>query len=89
MWNSLFSLRKTQVFEGPGRLPELPNRRAGRPPERSLERPGGRRARLGGFWYLVGASGEVRGSSEEGFWNFLELISTLWGQLWAILDLIF
>ena len=41
--------------------------RSGRPPERSVARPGGRRAWLGGFWEFGGASGELRG-------RFLELL---------------
>ena len=36
-----------------------------------------------------GSSGERQGSSEGGFWSSWELISTLWGQLWVTLELIF
>ena len=51
--------------------------------ERSLGRPGGRRARLGGFWNLV----KRRRSSGGGFWMSGKLIWRLWGQRWATLEL--
>ena len=43
---------------------ELPKRGAGRPPERSMARPGGRWALLGGF---LGARGSVGGAPREVF----------------------
>ena len=64
--NSLFSLRKTLFFRWPGSSREVPEGRAGRPPERLVARPGGRRAQLGRFGELGSASGELRG-------RFLEL----------------
>ena len=50
-----------------------------------MARPGGRRARLGGFWELGGASGELRG-------RILELLGAHFdvrGQLSVSLELIF
>ena len=49
--------------------------------ERSLGRPGGRRARLGGFWDLVGASEELRGRFLELWEAHLEALGTTLGDL--------
>ena len=49
--------------------------------ERSLGRPGGRRARLGGFWYLVGASGELLGRFFDLWGAHLEPLGTTLGDL--------
>ena len=44
---------------------------------------------VGRCWEGFGRSGERQGSSEGGFGSSWELISTLWGQLWVTLELIF
>ena len=85
MLNDVSLIGKYLIFLGPGSSPEVPEGGAGRPPERLVARPGGRRAWLGGFWEFGGASGELRG-------RFLELLGAHFdvrGQLWVSLELIF
>ena len=49
--------------------------------ERSLGRPGGRQARLGGFWDLVGASEELWGRFLDLLEAQLEPLGTTLGDL--------
>ena len=63
--NSLFSLTKTCVFQGPGSSPEVPEGRAWRRLERSVARPGGRRTPLGALGVLGRASGVLWGGVRE------------------------
>ena len=87
-WEFIVFLKENIGFSKAGKLPGAPKRRAGRPPERSMARPGGCWALVGGFWAL-GGEGSARGAPREVFGSSWELISTLWGQLWVTLELIF
>ena len=51
--------------------------------------PWGVREVAGRGWEGFGSSGERWGSFGGGFRSSWELISTLWGQLWVTLELIF
>ena len=62
---------------------KVPEVRSGRPPERAVARPGGRRTRLGGFCEFGGASGELRGRFLELLGAHFDALGTTLGDLGA------
>ena len=77
----LVFLKENIGFLKAGELPGGPEGRAGRRLERSLGRPGGRQARLGGFWDLVGASEGLRKRFLDVWEAHLEALGTTLGDL--------